>query len=694
MTVDAITRKAGPYDYTSGAAYPFAFKVFAKTDVYVVVTENDIESIITRDTDYTVTLNDDQDNNPGGYVSLLTQYGSNCKVAIGSDVPYDQGMTLTNKGGFYPDQLNAAYDKLTVLAQQNREELSRCVKVNISSVEDPKNLLDNIHADSLAAIQSATNAAASAAAASQSETNAAVSETNAAASEAAALESRDAAAASAESAAVSSAAAQTARTGAEALYGDLDAVHAAAESASSSAAAAAASESAASASETAAATAEANAKASETAALTSETNAKASERNARTSETSAKTSETNAKSFWESAETSAQDALASKNAAATSASSAAASASATQTVHEEVKALYGDLAAIEVAVSNATTSAESAETARTAAAASASGAATSAAAALSSKETAEEAAVSAQASAERAETAKTGAETAYANAADLYGDLQSVHDAAASAAASATTATQKAGEATASATSAAASAQDAYNYAQQAATGQVNADWNATEGKAQILNKPALKTVATSGSYQDLTDKPTKVSAFENDAGYIDQTQLTSGLASKQDVLTYDTVPTAGSTNPVTSEGIKSAIDAKDSLPAQTGHTGKYLTTDGATASWADTGIDGKASKMEKTTIGEATPSLAVASGKAYVCSTAITSLTLTALPGADNYEESSIWFVAGDTAPTITIPSGVDYKTIGDLAPAANKAYVLSIMANTLILAEVEAGT
>ena len=97
MTVEAIARKAGPYDYTSGAAYPFAFKVFSKTDVYVVVTENDIESIIKLDTDYTVTLNDDQDNNPGGYVSLLTQYGSDCKVTIGSDVPYNQGMTLTNK---------------------------------------------------------------------------------------------------------------------------------------------------------------------------------------------------------------------------------------------------------------------------------------------------------------------------------------------------------------------------------------------------------------------------------------------------------------------------------------------------------------------------------------------------------------------------------------------------------------------
>ena len=38
---------------------------------------------------------------------------------------------------------------------------------------------------------------------------------------------------------------------------------------------------------------------------------------------------------------------------------------------------------------------------------------------------------------------------------------------------------------------------------------QVNADWNATSGKAQILNKPTIPTV------------PTKVSAFDNDAQYI-----------------------------------------------------------------------------------------------------------------------------------------------------------------------------
>lgn len=37
---------------------------------------------------------------------------------------------------------------------------------------------------------------------------------------------------------------------------------------------------------------------------------------------------------------------------------------------------------------------------------------------------------------------------------------------------------------------------------------QVNSDWDASSGVAQILNKPALAAVATSGSYDDLEDKP------------------------------------------------------------------------------------------------------------------------------------------------------------------------------------------
>lgn len=42
---------------------------------------------------------------------------------------------------------------------------------------------------------------------------------------------------------------------------------------------------------------------------------------------------------------------------------------------------------------------------------------------------------------------------------------------------------------------------------------QVNSDWNSSSGVSKILNKPTLATVATSGSYSDLVDEPTNQSA-------------------------------------------------------------------------------------------------------------------------------------------------------------------------------------
>lgn len=45
---------------------------------------------------------------------------------------------------------------------------------------------------------------------------------------------------------------------------------------------------------------------------------------------------------------------------------------------------------------------------------------------------------------------------------------------------------------------------------------QVNSDWNSISGISQILNKPSFATVATSGSYNDLSNKPTIPSSQVN----------------------------------------------------------------------------------------------------------------------------------------------------------------------------------
>lgn len=61
----------------------------------------------------------------------------------------------------------------------------------------------------------------------------------------------------------------------------------------------------------------------------------------------------------------------------------------------------------------------------------------------------------------------------------------------------------------------------------------VNADWNATKGDALILNKPTLATVATSGSYNDLTEKPT-IPTVDVNKEYVD-----TQLATKSDLPDY-----------------------------------------------------------------------------------------------------------------------------------------------------------
>ena len=103
---------------------------------------------------------------------------------------------------------------------------------------------------------------------------------------------------------------------------------------------------------------------------------------------------------------------------------------------------------------------------------------------------------------------------------------------------------------------------------------QVNADWNATSGVAQILHKPTLATVATTGSYNDLTNKPTIPTQVKSDwnvldtssAAYIKNKPIipaaqvnadwtaTSGVAQILHKPTLATVATSGSYNDLTNK--------------------------------------------------------------------------------------------------------------------------------------------
>lgn len=177
----------------------------------------------------------------------------------------------------------------------------------------------------------------------------------------------------------------------------------------------------------------------------------------------------------------------------------------------------------------------------------------------------------------------------------------------------------------------------------------VNADWSSGSGDSQILNKPTLATVATSGDYNDLSNKPsipasqvnsdwnsvsgvskilnkptipTKTSDLTNDSSFItsagapvqsvnsktgtvslntsdvpdstnkryitDAQQVVLGNTSNTNTGDQDLSGLVPKTTTVNSKALSSNItlNIDDVAPAQTGNAGKVLKTDGTNATW------------------------------------------------------------------------------------------------------------
>jgi hypothetical protein len=129
MTISSSTRIAGPYTGTGlQAAFSFSFKVFQASDALVVLT--DTSGNVTTQTltsQYSVTLNANQNTSPGGTVTMVTPPPAGYTLVIGSQVPTLQPADLTNAGNFYPQVVNDALDRLTILLQQ--AQIGRAISV-------------------------------------------------------------------------------------------------------------------------------------------------------------------------------------------------------------------------------------------------------------------------------------------------------------------------------------------------------------------------------------------------------------------------------------------------------------------------------------------------------------------------------------------------------------------------------------
>lgn len=136
MTISSTTRIAGPFIGNGTASvFPFTFKVFSAADINVIrlTVSSGVETTLVLTTDYTVTLNVDQNSNPGGSITLVAgNLASGFTLTITSDIANLQPTDLTNQGGFYPEVITDSFDRATIQIQQMQGEVSRSIKAPIS----------------------------------------------------------------------------------------------------------------------------------------------------------------------------------------------------------------------------------------------------------------------------------------------------------------------------------------------------------------------------------------------------------------------------------------------------------------------------------------------------------------------------------------------------------------------------------
>ena len=134
MTISSTVRTAGPYTGTGSVnTYPFAFKVFQASNLLAQQTDTsgNITTLVLT-TNYSVTLNADQNASPGGSIVLNSNLPSGYKLILSSQVPELQGTSITNNGGFYPQVVENALDYLTILTQQLQTELTQCMQLPLA----------------------------------------------------------------------------------------------------------------------------------------------------------------------------------------------------------------------------------------------------------------------------------------------------------------------------------------------------------------------------------------------------------------------------------------------------------------------------------------------------------------------------------------------------------------------------------
>jgi hypothetical protein len=127
MTVaNETARTSATGTAAAGQEIAYSFPANADTDLLVMtrVTATGVEATLTLTTDYTATVSD-----TGGTVTLVNALAATSTCHVIRQTPNTQALDLTAGGSFDAENLEEGLDKVTRMATDNADLISRCVRL-------------------------------------------------------------------------------------------------------------------------------------------------------------------------------------------------------------------------------------------------------------------------------------------------------------------------------------------------------------------------------------------------------------------------------------------------------------------------------------------------------------------------------------------------------------------------------------
>lgn len=134
MTVQTTSSKAGPFlGNGSTLVWNSGFRIDQPADLRVIYTDPDGVDSQLDGTLYTATGFGDDDGVSVTYPISGAPIGATEKITLLRMVSYDQQTSITNQGGFYPQVIERALDRIVYQTQQIAEKLGRAITLSTSS---------------------------------------------------------------------------------------------------------------------------------------------------------------------------------------------------------------------------------------------------------------------------------------------------------------------------------------------------------------------------------------------------------------------------------------------------------------------------------------------------------------------------------------------------------------------------------